>query len=41
MARYIDASPYEDCRIVCNSEDEGVHVNYIAVLSATRERSEE
>ena len=29
MPRYIDASPYEDCRIVCNSEDEGVPVKDI------------
>ena len=29
MPRYIDASPNEDCRIVCNSEDEGVPVKDI------------
>ena len=29
MPRYIDVSLYEDCRIVCNSEDKGVPVKDI------------
>ena len=29
MPKYIDVSPYDDCRIVCNSEDKGVTVNDI------------
>ena len=29
MPRYIDVSSYEDCRIVCNSEDKGVPVKDI------------
>ena len=29
IPRYIDVSLYEDCRIVCNSEDKGVPVNDI------------
>ena len=29
MSRYIDVSLYEDCRIVCNSEDKGVPVKDI------------
>ena len=29
MPKYIDVSPYDDCRIVCNSEDKGVPVKDI------------
>ena len=29
MPKYIDVSPYDDCRIVCNSEDKGIPVKDI------------
>ena len=29
MNKYIDVSPYDDCRIVCNSEDKGIPVKDI------------
>ena len=37
MPRYIDVSLYEDCRIVCNSENKGVPVKDIPTADAQEE----
>ena len=39
MPRYIDVSLYEDCRIVCNSEDKGVPVNDIPTADVQEVRN--
>ena len=38
MPRYIDVSLYEDCRIVCNSEDKGVPVKDIPTADVQKVR---
>ena len=38
MPKYIDVSPYDDCRIVCNSEDKGIPVKDIPTADVVEVR---